>query len=161
MIYTTLNKIRAEGPCGIRPSSDGTLSGWLKLLNYLNKTTGDNEPLALSVILESNGLDDTLWCLRSVPEHNKVWRLYAVWCARQVQHLMKDPRSIAALDVAERHANGNATDAELVAAGVAARVAAGEAAGEVAWVAAWAAVVVAQAKKLKELLDTTTPGETS
>lgn len=43
-------------------------------------------------------------------------RLFAVWCARQVQHLMTDQRSIAALDVAERHANGNAADDELAAA---------------------------------------------
>ena len=43
-------------------------------------------------------------------------RRFAVWSARQVQHLMADPRSIAALDVAERHANGQATDEELAAA---------------------------------------------
>ena len=43
-------------------------------------------------------------------------RLFAVRCARRVQHLMTDPRSLAALDVAERHARGEATDAELKAA---------------------------------------------
>lgn len=43
-------------------------------------------------------------------------RMFAVFCARSVQHLMKDPRSIAAIDVAERHANGEATDDELRAA---------------------------------------------
>lgn len=43
-------------------------------------------------------------------------RRFAVWSARQVQHLMTDPRSIAALDVAERHAEGSATDEELAAA---------------------------------------------
>ena len=48
--------------------------------------------------------------------------LFAVWCARQVQHLMTDDRSIAAIDVAERHANGDATDEELNAARDAARV---------------------------------------
>jgi hypothetical protein len=80
-------------------------------------------------------------------------RLFAVWSARQVQHLMTDPRSVAALDVAERHANGEATDEELAAARAAAGAAwaaAGEAAGaawkaaraaawEAAWEAAWAA----------------------
>jgi hypothetical protein len=43
-------------------------------------------------------------------------RLFAVHCARSVQHLTTDPRSIAAIDVAERHASGQATDKELDAA---------------------------------------------
>ena len=47
---------------------------------------------------------------------DKDLRLFAVWSARQVQHLMKDQRSIDALDVAERFAHGNATREELAAA---------------------------------------------
>ena len=49
-------------------------------------------------------------------------RRYAVWCARQVQHLMTDPRSIAALDVAERRADGRATCDELSDARNSARI---------------------------------------
>ena len=130
MSTTTLNAIRAHGPCA---------DGWKKLLNHLGKTGADDEPLSLLTILDSNGLDDALWCLRAMPEHNKHWRLYAVWCARQVQHLMTDARSVAALDVAERHAHGTASDQELAAAWDAARAAAGAAAGDAAWDAAWAA----------------------
>ena len=111
MIYTTLNKIRAHGPCS---------DGWAKLLRHLDKTQADDEPLALATILDSNGLDDALWCLRAVDGHEREMRLYAVWCARQVQSLMTDSRSVAALDVAERHANGQATDEELDAASAAA-----------------------------------------
>ena len=66
-------------------------------------------------------------------------RLFAVWSARQVQHLMTDSRSLAALDVAERHANGEATDEELAAAGAAAWDAARAAAWAAARVAAWGA----------------------
>ena len=47
---------------------------------------------------------------------NKDLRLFAVWCARQVQHLMKDERSIIVLDVAERYAHSLATDEELSSA---------------------------------------------
>jgi hypothetical protein len=47
-------------------------------------------------------------------------RLFSVCSAREVQHLMIDARSLAALDVAERHANGEATDQELAAARAAA-----------------------------------------
>jgi len=115
---TTLNKIRACSPCE---------SGWTKLLKHLGKTSADDEPLPFSVILESNGLDDALWCCRAAPEYDREWRLFAIWCARQVQHLMTDKRSIEALDVAERFANGLATQQELAAAGYA------------AWDAAWAA----------------------
>ncbi len=114
MIYTTLSKIREHSPCS---------DGWTKLLRHLGKTGPDDEPLSLSVILEANGLDDALWCLRSVPEESNRWRLLAVAFARTVQHLMTDARSLEALDVAERHAHGTATDAELDAARAAARAA--------------------------------------
>jgi hypothetical protein len=125
---TTLNKIRAKSPC---------TDGWAKLLKHLGKTQADDEPLSLITILDSNGLDDALWCLRAVDGRNREIRLYAVWCARQVQHLMKDQRSIDALDVAERFANGQATENELDIA----RDAAMEAwvAWAVAKVAAWSA----------------------
>ena len=134
MTYTTLNKIRARGPCS---------DGWAKLLRHLDKTQADDEPVSLLTILDSNGLDDALWCLRAVDGHEREMRLYAVWCARRVQHLMTDPRSVTALDVAERHAKGEATDAELAAARAAALDAAAatwyaaRAVADAAWVAAW------------------------
>ena len=136
MIYTTLNRIRAHSPCA---------NGWHKLLAHLGKTKSDDEPLALVTVLDSNGLDDALWCLRAEPQHSSIWRLLAVHYARQVQHLMTDPRSLTALDVAERHAHGLATDDELFAARDAAmgtawdaaRVAAWETAPDAAWYAAW------------------------
>ena len=118
---TTLNKIREHEPCK---------SGWGKLLTYLGKTKADDEPLEITTILDSNGLDDAIWCLRAVEGKDREVRLFAVWCARQVQHLMKDQRSIDVLDVAERYANGEATGDELAAAWNAAR--------DAAW-AAWAA----------------------
>jgi hypothetical protein len=123
---TTLNKIRAHSPCG---------SGWEKLLKNLGKTKADDEPLALTDILESNGLDDAMWCLRAVDGHAREMRLFEVDCARSVQHLMTDKRSLDALDVAERFANGLATQVELDAAWDAA----GAAARDAAWAAAWAA----------------------
>ena len=136
---TTLNNIRENKPCKDR---------WEKLLAYLGKTKADDEPLSLITILDSNGLDDALWCLRAVEGHDREIRLYAVWCARQVQHLMTDKRSLYVLGVAERFANGQATEEELAvardAAGDAARDAARDAAWDAAraaWAAAWAAAV--------------------
>ena len=126
-ITITLQKIRDRRPC---------TSGWEKLLNSKGGTTADySAEFPLTDVLDSNDLADALWCLRCLPEHDSLWRLYAVWCARQVQHLMTDQRSIDALDVAERHARGLATDAELAAA----------------WDAAWAAWAAARAAAMDAL----------
>ena len=154
---TTLNKIRANSPC---------TDGWEKLLKNLGKTKADDEPLMLTTILESNGLDDALWCLRAVDgRHEREMRLFAVACARRVQHLITDKRSLDTLDVAERFANGQATQEELTAAWDAAWDAARDAASGAArnaarnaawdaasgaasgaaWDAAWAAESDAQA----------------
>ena len=130
MLTTTLNRIRAHRPC---------CAGWEKLLRGLGKLQADDEPLPYADILRINGLDDALWCCRAEPQYSKEWRLYAVWCARRVQHLMTDARSVAALDVAERHAHGQATDDELAAASAAARDAAWDADRDAARAAAWAA----------------------
>ena len=127
---TTLNKIRSHNPCQ---------DGWRKLLQHLGKTTADDEPVPLLTILESNGLDDALWCLRAVDSYEREIRLFAVWSARQVQHLMTDPRSIDALDVAEQFARGDATQTELDAAWDAAWAAAGDASWTAASDAAWGA----------------------
>ena len=143
---TTLNKIRSHDPC---------TEGWAKLLQTLGKTKPDNEPLSLITIIDSNGIADALWCLRSVDEHNREIRLFAVWCARQVQHLMTDKRSVDALDVAERFANGKATEKELAAAWDAAWAAASAAASAAARAAAWdaasAAASAAQEAKFREM----------
>ena len=133
---TTLNSIRAHSPCG---------DGWAKLLRHLNKSAADDEPLLIKTILDSNGLDDALWCLRAGEGHDREMRLYAVWCARRVQHLMLNPSSVSALDVAERYARGRATYQELVAAeweaaraAVGAEAAVARAAARAAVGAAWA-----------------------
>jgi hypothetical protein len=73
-------------------------------------------------------------------------RLYACWCVRQVWHLLEYERSRHAVEVAERYAVGEATNAELAAAGEAACEAAWESAGEAseARAAAWAARAAAR-----------------
>jgi len=130
MMYTTLKRIKAHSPCA---------DSWRKLLKGLGKTKADDARLSYARILKICGFEDAIWAARCEPRYNREWRLYAAWCARQVQHLLTDPRSIAALDVAERHANGTATDEELAAARAAARAAAGAAAWDAAGAAAWAA----------------------
>ncbi|MFU2067687.1 hypothetical protein ACLQ9R_01290 [Bordetella hinzii] len=138
----TLADLRREGAC---------FSGYNKVVRAIQgrEFTDDDseresyikfshaEPITLIAILKSNGLDDALWALRCVPGVDRDARLFAVWCARQVEHLMTDQRSKDALDVAERFANGEATGEELDAAWAAARDAAGDAAWDAARDAAW------------------------
>jgi len=78
--------------------------------------------------------------------NNKTARLFAVWCAREALKLVDNPdeRSVAAVDIAEKFANGEATEDELAAARDAAR--------DAAWAAAWDAARAAQMQKLLEMI---------
>jgi hypothetical protein len=127
-LTTTLNRIQKCGPC---------LEEWTKGLDAAGKDTPDDEPISYEAIIDAVGLESALWCCRAEPELDNQWRLFAVWCARQVQHLMTDPRSVKALDVAELHAVGQATDDDLAAAWDAARAATRAAAWDAAGAAAW------------------------
>lgn len=133
MITISLNQIKKHYP---------RKSGWQTLLASKGGNKADmSAQFPLADIIESNGLDDALWALRCLPEYNSLWRKLAVSYARDVQHLMTDECSINALDVAWRHSDGLATDAELDAARAAAWAAA-EAAWDArgaAWTASWAA----------------------
>ncbi|MDN7476166.1 hypothetical protein QZM71_15005 [Burkholderia multivorans] len=140
----TLDALRKAGAC---------YEGYNKLVRSLQGTPFSAEDgkraryirfkydaeIPLTYILKSNGFEDALWALRCVSEANRDIRLFGVWCARQVEHLMKDQRSKDALDVAERFANGKATEGQLSAARDAAWAAARAAARDAAWAAARAA----------------------
>jgi hypothetical protein len=96
--------------------------------NYLEKHNACSESAVYALTQNSmkevwDNCPKLKWLLWMVQREDKnpekELRLFAVWCARQVQHLMKDKRSLDALDVAERYAYGNATEGELAAARVA------------------------------------------
>jgi hypothetical protein len=111
MLRTTLNKIHSLSP---------NSGQWAQLLRCLGKTKPDDEPLDFIDILNCCDFYFALWCCQAIPEFDEHWRLYAVWCARQVKHLMTLEQSVNALNVVERYANGHATlsefnDARLVA----------------------------------------------
>lgn len=65
-------------------------------------------------------------------------RKFGVWCVRQIWHLLTDERSKNAVIIAEKYADGMATEAELSAASAAAWAAA-RSAEHAAWAAARAA----------------------
>lgn len=101
MITTTLNRIRAHGPCEDR---------WRWLLAGLGKTKADDQPVPYADILRICGIDDALWACRCEPQYAKEWRLFAVACTRRVQD---KALSMRAIDVAEAFAHGEATKEEL------------------------------------------------
>lgn len=173
-ITITLNKIKANNPCD---------KGWENILKGRGKAAPDDEEFPLSEAFQSNSLEDVIWALRCLPEHDRLWRKFAVWCARQFQYYLTDERSLAALDVAWRHSDGEATDDELQVAWdvardaardawdawasrtasaasvaeMASRDSASDAASAAAWAsaraAAWADASAAQKAKLIQILD--------
>jgi len=137
-ITFTLARIKAHKPCK---------DGYKELCANLGgiRKYGKDTPITLRQLYESNGHDDTLWCLRTTPkETQNLWRHFAVDAASLVEHLITDERSKNALVVARKYADGKATDVEMAAAwaaawaaaGDAARAAARAAAGDAAWAAA-------------------------
>lgn len=92
------------------------------------------------------GGGDLIWLLcRSKFMSDKDMRLFAVWCAKEVLKLIPDPdpRSVNTCNVAEKFANGEATELELRAARVRARVVYGTAAGRASADAAYASAEAA------------------
>lgn len=152
------NKMKFEVTLKQLRNHDACVEGYNKVVCMLKGIEFDEDkethirfnhsaPISLVDIANNNDVDDALWCLRCNREWYRDSRLFAVWSARQVQHLMNDKRSIAALDVAERHADGLVTDEELAAA----RAAAGDAAWDAVWAAAGAAAWAAAGDAQKEM----------
>ena len=90
--------------------------------------------------------EDKIWAFtREGIVDTPVLQIFAIRCAKSVKHLMEDPRSVKALEVAERYINGKATAEELEKAIEAAVRAAAWAAARAAETAAMAAVTAAWA----------------
>lgn len=143
-LHTTFNLLKKAGACGQEVGCD---IGYDKLATYLGgtQTYGKNTPIPLLTILDSNGLNDALWCLCAVlPEEraqrDRIARLVACDYAEGKDGAVlalyetvypNDTRLRDCIATARRYANGLATLEELADAGVAARAAEAD-----AWVAA-------------------------
>ncbi len=136
IIYNVAD-IRKLKPCydpvtGLDPEGERKNKGWI---------TENWEGTLVDILgIKACPPQDRLWLVLCWLDARTL-RLFAVWCARQALMLVEkpDPRSIAACDVSERYANGEAKQDELVTANVAAWAAAGDVDRGVARAAAWAA----------------------
>lgn len=130
-LSTTLALLRASGACP---------HGYRKLLEHLGdfQKYGAQTPIPLTVVLDSNGIDDALWCLTAVPpeqeqQRNRLSRLLACDYAERGLPLFEaaypaDTRPRHCIEISRRFALGMATDEELAAA---------RSAAWSAWDAAW------------------------
>ena len=106
----TLKQIRKHSPCK---------DGWEKLLEHLGKTKADDAPVKFSEILNSNGLDDAIWCLRALPkEHEGKIRCLTADFAERVLHIFEekypdDKRPREAIQGARDYVEGKITLDEL------------------------------------------------
>lgn len=128
-MQTTLNKIKSHSPCE---------GGWNNLLTHLGKTEADDEVLELRTILESNGVQDTVWAFRAVEGKEKEIRLFAADCAELVLPIYEkeypnDDRPRKTIQASRDYANGLISKEELAAARAAAR----DAARDAMWADAW------------------------
>lgn len=151
MLHTTLKLLRTHHACEDR----------YIVFREAARAAGykDGSFIPLVFALDSNGLEDTLWALRAVPQEeaanrDKLARLFACDCAERALPLYEkkypqDLRPRNAIAVARQYAVGQATEEDLLAAEAAA-------AGAEATRAAWAAAEAArqwQKDRLREYLE--------
>jgi hypothetical protein len=130
--WTTLTQIREHGPCK---------DGWQKLLTHLGKKQADNDPLHIGTILESNGYDDALWCLRA-KSLDRLSRHFQAWCADQVLHVFEQerPDDARVRDQIAMLRNDAASNKQRAAARFA------------AWATAWATAGAAQEQQFRVMI---------
>jgi len=163
-MHVTLNQLKKWVDC---------TEGYKKVLNHVGLDYDKDKPINLSVILTSNDIDDTFWCVGNMtltPDQERDFRFLACGYAERVLPIFEkkypeDSRPKDCIEVAKRYAVGEATKEDLDAARAAAwdARAAAWAAGDAAWAArdaraagaaraAWAAEKTEQEKMLMELL---------
>ena len=167
MLTTTFQNIRKHRPCE---------SGYRKLAKALGgiKSYGDATPIPILKIIETNGIDDALWCFRTV-EDKAAARLvevgFLIWLLADpeegvIRFVQGDARTRqreaieGVIKLLIREKTGwavapNEWDAAWAAAGAAA--------GDATWAAARSAPApcagAAQARKLAEILSAREQGE--
>jgi hypothetical protein len=135
MLTTTFRKLKEKKACK---------DGYKKLAENLGgfRKYGNETPISLLQILDSNGSEDAVWCFRATIENSDyIARKFAVMCAERVLHIFEkeypdDNRPRKCIETIWKFLDGKATYEELDAARDAAWDAARYAARDAAWDAA-------------------------
>ena len=143
MLTTTFRKLKEHIACD---------EGYKKLGKNLGgiRKYGKDTPIKLLQILDSNGLDDTIWCLRATTENSDyLSRKFAVMCAERVLPIFEkaypeDKRPRECIETVWLFLEDKATRQEMEAAGYAA--------WDAAWDAAWSAARSAEQKEQEKIL---------
>ena len=107
MKTTTLNKIRSHNPCK---------DSYAVLLKSLKKTKPDDEPLSFRYILDTIGIQDAVWCLRTL--QYKEFCLFSADVAETVLHIFQeqypeDSRPREAIEAIRKFNSGEITQDQL------------------------------------------------
>lgn len=87
---------------------------WSKIVDRHRNLPADySQKITVSSILESNGLADTLWVLRALPEHDHLWRSFVWRCASSVELIADDDSISEVLQVVQKYYLEGADDLEL------------------------------------------------
>jgi len=102
------------------------IKGWgmgqmklVKLCKYLgiDFARGEDATITAKQLIDAIGIQDALWCLRTLDrKYDNLWRHLAVDYVENIKYTITDERSLNALVVARKHADGKASDDELEAA---------------------------------------------
>jgi len=78
---------------------------------------GFDKPFPLSTILDSNGLNDTLWCFASLPECINIAIDFALFCTKEASTHTNDERVHTCINMTEKYLKGDVSLEELLIAG--------------------------------------------
>lgn len=148
MLHTTLALLHQHGAC---------TNGYRKLVRHLggSKAWPADRPIPLTTVLDSNGCDDAVWCLRAVlPAEaalcERIARLFAADCAEDAGTFTR----CNAYEITYEAAIAAAWNAAYVAARNAKRSCSNPVGATAAHDAAWAAALVRQTTLLRQHLET-------
>jgi hypothetical protein len=104
-------KLKVGKKTGLKYFNLSDINGWSPCYDPTRYLSKDFRGTALDILTNGNiPLQDRLWAvLRTAVISEKTLRLFAVWSARQVQHLNTDPRVEACLKTVEEFIAGTAS----------------------------------------------------
>lgn len=106
-VTITLNQLGVNNPWQ---------GGWDKILEAQGGENANyDKPFPLSTVLDSNNLDDTLGCLKRLPEQKGLLAEFTLFCVKEAALYTDDYRVHDCIGIIEDYLEGNATSDEVLA----------------------------------------------